>query len=144
MSQRTTITAVEDILQGDYDSIRDPTGAILQARIDTASVLVDRVTAYAVVLGSSLTTTEQELIERWLAAHFYVATDRTYASRNTQGASGSFDWKTAMNLEGSAYGQTALSIDYSGALTAISKRAFPRALWLGKPPSTQIDVENRS
>ncbi len=48
-----------------------------------------------------------------------------------------------MGIEATTYGQTALTIDYSGCLTAINKRQFASATWLGKAPSEQISYEDR-
>lgn len=141
MAVRTDDTAVKTVLLRDYDTRNLPS---LTAFIDTASAIVDRVATCAALKGKSLTTGELELVERWLAAHCYAQSDKTYASRSTAGASGSFDGKTDMGFDSTLYGQTAMRIDYSGCLTAINKRQVAGAVWLGKPPSDQIAYVDRS
>ncbi len=141
---RTTTILVEALLGNDYDpapEVGEPTD--LQQYIDSAGVIVSRVATCAAAKGMALTTEELELIERWLSAHCYVQMDQTYAS-HSDGASASFHGQTGMHLESSRYGQMAMDIDYSGCLTAISKRQIARAAWLGKPPSEQTDYDQRS
>ena len=139
---RTTSTLVRAILDtgGDYDTQELPS---LTPFIDTASAIVDRVEACAIAKGLTLSSTELELIERWLSAHCYGQSDQPYSSRSTAGASGSFQGQTAMRFEGTKYGQMALSLDYSGCLDAIGKRQFASAFWLGKRPSAQTDYVQR-
>ncbi len=146
MAIRTTPDAVIDVLRngsegGDYDDDNEPS---LDGYIDAASAITDRVAACAIKKNLSLSTTELELIERWVAAHNYCMSDQTYASKNTTQASASFKGQTGKGLEITNYGQTALRLDYSGCLSAIDKRQFAGVSWLGKPPSTQIPYEQRS
>lgn len=124
----------------DYNLSSPPelTGFIL-----TANKIVSRVATCATAKGMALDSTELELIERWLSAHFYVVSDQPYASKSTGGQSASFQGKTGMSLDASKYGQAAMNVDYSGCLSAISKRAFASTAWLGKNPNEQIAWENR-
>lgn len=140
---RTTAKAVVDVLAPgkDYDTVLNPS---LQPFIDAANSIVNRVKTCAIAKGLALSTSELEIIERWLAAHYYVQSDQTYASKNTSNASASFQGKTEKFIEGSKYGQAAINLDYSGCLSAISKRTFASATWYGKPPSAQIDYKDRS
>ena len=139
---RTTETAVKGILLKDYDADDVPS---LQPFIDSATVIVDRVKTCAVDRSRTLTTAELELIERWLAAHFYCQSDQTYASRNTGKSSGQFQGQTGLQLDSSKYGQHAKALDYSGCLAALAgaERKVARGAWLGKPPSDQVDYEDR-
>ena len=142
---RTNSTNVQGVLRlgsqgGDYDDANSPS---LTPFIDTATAIVDRVNTCATDREVTLTTAELELIERWLAAHCYVQTDQSYASKSTAGASASFHGQTGMGLENSKYGQMALSLDPSGCLKAISQSRKVRAVWLGKIPSEQTDYVDR-
>src|SRR5262245_9025179 len=138
---RTTTAAVKDLLQagGDYDIVNNPP---LQQFIDTASSIVDRAAALAASedYGTPLLSTEQELIERWLAAWAYCQSDQPYASKSQGGASGSFQGQTAMYLEANKYGQTALALDYSGALYALTTApggAKASTFWAARTPDNQ-------
>lgn len=146
MATRTTPDAVIDVLRngsegGDYDDDNEPS---LDGYIAAASVIVDRVYTCSVSKNLTLSTTELELVERWLTAHFYCMSDQTYASKNTTQASASFKGQTGMGLEITNYGQMAKRLDYSGCLEAIDKRKFASVGWLGKFPSQQIPYEERS
>ncbi len=143
---RTTFDAVAELLGdgqagGNYDTVNQPS---LQGFIETASAVVDRVATCATRKGLDLSTTELELIERWLAAHFYCVVDPIYTSRSTNGASASFQVGQAMEGFGSTeYGRQALAMDYSGCLKNISLKQRARSVWTGKVPSEQIPYEDR-
>jgi hypothetical protein len=115
---RTTPEAVKGVLLRDYDRRSGPD---LAPYITTASVLVDRCEAFAYRKSLTATPADLELVERWLAAHFYCVSDRTYKSKGQQGASGSFDGNTGMDLDATLYGQSARMIDPSGYLGVIGK-----------------------
>lgn len=117
----------------------DLTGFIL-----TANKIVSRVATCATAKGLTLDSEELELIERWLSAHFYVMSDQNYTSKSTGGQSASFQGKTDMSIAASKYGQAAMNVDYSGCLTAISKRQFAGVTWLGKTASEQLTWEQRN
>lgn len=137
---RTDATAVQEVLLKDYDSRNAPS---LTRFINAASLLVNRVATCAANKGYTLSEEELEMIESWLAAHMYATSDRTLASKSTSGASGSFHGQATMRLEATFYGQTALTLDSSGCLEALNKRAVASFTWLGKPPSDQIEVDQR-
>lgn len=135
---RTTDSSVEGVLGNDYDGTTD-----LAQFIETATVIVDRVSACAIKKGKALSSTELELIERWLSAHYYACSDQPFTSKSTGGASASFQGQTAMSLEGTKYGQVSLNLDYSGCLTSIAKRQVASGVWLGKTPSEQLPFYQR-
>lgn len=143
---RTTSSDVIGILLEDYDSENLPS---LTPFIESASVIVDRVATCATARNKTLTTTELELIERWLAAHMYAMSDQPYTSRKTENAEGGFQGKTSMYLEATKYGQNAVNIDYSGCLAtmgtpnAVVNKSVASAFWMGKAPSSQIDYVDR-
>lgn len=143
MAQRTTTTAVQTLLGIDYDDEVQPS---LQPFVDTATVIVDRVAACAITREVTLTDGELELIERWLAAHFYVQRDQTYSSSSQGGASGSFQGQTGMYLESSKYGQSAIRVDWSGCLAALNKgvQNAVRIFWAGKTESEQLTYDERN
>lgn len=141
---RTNQAAVQELLMDDYGAKADGTFPTLRPFIDTASSLVDKIVAQAPNWNMSVSTADQELIERWLAAHFYVQSDQPYAGRSTERGSGQFQGQpNGLGLENSKYGKAAMNLDYSGTLSAINKRAFARAQWLGKNPSDQIPIWER-
>lgn len=115
---RTSAGLVQQVLSpaGDYDGEAD-----LTPYITTASSVVERLKLYAANAQPTVPVTDDqlELIERWLAAHFYAIVDRPYASRSGGGSSGSFDGKTGMNFDATLYGQSAKLIDPTGFLAGI-------------------------
>lgn len=144
---RTTAKKVEGVLGVNYDAARYPS---LVPFIDSAAVITNRVATCATEKKTPLTDAELELVERWLAGHYYQKSDRGYASSNTEGASASFDGKTGMYFESTLYGQTAIEIDPSGCLkdlqlasTGAALRPVASASWLGKRSSEQIPVWQR-
>jgi hypothetical protein len=141
---RTTSAAVQAILLDDYGAREDGTEPSLTGFIETANVITTRVATCAAAKDKTLTSTELELIERWLAAHCYVQSDQALSSKNTGGSGGSFQGQTGMHLENSKYGQMALSIDYSGCLAAISKRQTAGGFWGGKTRTEALDYEERN
>lgn len=138
---RTTSAAVEAVLQGDYDSTASPP---LSPFIETASAVVDRVATCATRKSWALSSTELELIERWLAAHFYCQGDPAYVARSTAGASGSFTGQFGMGLDNTRYGQQALAMDTSGCLAALAKGRRAGAAWLGKTAATEQTWQQRN
>jgi hypothetical protein len=108
---RTSPTAVQNILGTEYDVTNRPS---LNGFIDTASADVDDVLANDV--QGLMTPNRLELIERWLAAHYYQISDPGYKSRTTAGASGSFNGETTMVFMSTRYGQQACAIDSTGWL----------------------------
>lgn len=142
---RTTETAVKGVLRlgsegGDYDDANNPD---LSPYIDSASLIVDRLVTRASNKGFTLTTNEKEMIERWLAAHSYVMSDQTYASRSTSRASASFHGQTGMGLDASKYGQYAKALDPSGCLATLFYGKRAGGFWLGKTDSEKLDYEQR-
>lgn len=121
---------------GNYDGVSDVT-----QWIDSATAIVDRVATCATGKGITLSTTELELIERWLAAHYYTKYDPLYASKSTGRASASFIQDPKVPER---YKAGALDLDPSGCLAGILAGARAGAAWLGKRPSDQTDYADRS
>ncbi len=143
---RTNSNSVIAILRpgsqgGDYDDKNSPS---LEPFIDTASVVVDDLVTYAAENNKTLIPSKLELIERWLAAHFYCQSDKTYMSKVTAQASAIFAGKTGMHLESTLYGQTAQMLDNTGLLTALSKQSRAIAGWMGKTLPEQLTYDERN
>jgi hypothetical protein len=128
------------VLNLDYDG-STPLTPFIQA----ASAVVDDVSVLASQKSYTQSAVKLELVERWLAAHLYCVQDPTYMSKNTADSSASFARKLGEgNFETTPYGQTAVAMDLSGSLSAIGRRQFANATWLGKPPSQQIPYDQRN
>jgi hypothetical protein len=142
---RTTSDLVKELLRlgtegGDYDNRNNPS---LSPYIDAANLIVTRVDACATTRGWTLSSAEKEMIERYLSAHNYAMSDQTYSSRKTGDASGVFHGMTGKRLDGTKYGQMALSLDPSGCLNSIVNSKRVDCLWLGRPPSEQTPIDQR-
>lgn len=137
---RTTPDAVRGVLSGNYDCKENTN---LAPFIDTASNLVDFVSTCAISKGTSLTSTTLEIIERWLAGHFYAMSDLMYSQKSTGGASATFQGQTGMGLSSTLYGQQAMIVDTSGCLAERNKEMLDgskkkvQMVWLGKDPPDQ-------
>lgn len=127
----------------DYDVARRPS---LKPFVATANVIVNRLVTKAEASTPAITisTADQELLERWIAAWAYKNSDLQLAEKSTSSASGKATGKTEKGLESNFYGQTALTLDPTGLLKSLTSGARARMAWLGKPPSTQIDYVDRS
>lgn len=142
MAIRTTADLVKAVLLRDYDSRNNPG---LDVFILTASVLVDDLVTDDE--NGLVTDTRAELIERWLAAHYYKQSDQALASKSTDGSGGSYQGQTGKGLEGTKYGQTAISIDPTGYLAAIVSGAGTvevGGIWLGKSASEATTWDERN
>lgn len=143
---RTTSAAVQAILLGEYGQTIYETSPDLTPFIETASAIVDDVVECSESNDrTTLDSTRAELVERWLAAHFYQQADPGYQSKSTGGASGSFLGRTDMYIESTRYGQTAVRLDKSGCLETLAGKEKKKAgaVWLGLPPSEQTPYYQR-
>lgn len=128
----------------DYGPKSDGTLPPLDRFIKAANLITTRV--YECSVRAELALSDEELleIETWLTCHFYVQSDQVSASRSEAGASMSFQGQLGMGIENSKYGQTALSMDYSGCLRKVLKGQRASGAWLGKPKSEQQTWEQRN
>jgi hypothetical protein len=151
MAVRTNDQAVKDILTmgGDYDETRAPS---LMPAIEAAAVMVETLEACAADKDITVSENTLEILERWLAAHFYKVSDRQLSSSSTLSSSGSFDGQTAMGLDFTSYGQQAKLLDPTGCLvdqelaTQVDPNIGPRiarGIWLGKRPSEALPYRDR-
>ena len=122
----------------DYNGTTD-----LEAFINIATLIVDRVVTCASNKGKALTTAEARELETLLSAHSYVSSDPTYLQKWTEKSGGVFTGKFGLKLEATRYGQLALILDPSGCLAALQNRASAGLFWGGKNANAQTDYENR-
>lgn len=124
MAIRTTATAVLDLFdltEEDRDLYLEENDAgknKVDPSIEAANAIVD-----AVCLESGYTDTLLELIERWLAAHFFcMLVERRAKSEAVTGVAGvsaSYEGLTRLGLEYTPYGQHAKLLDYAGNLAEL-------------------------
>ena len=125
MTVRTSSASVQGILN-EYDS-----NISLTPFIDTATVVVDRVEALDT--AGVLSSATLELIERWLAAHFYACTDQLPAAEGAGKSQTTWQGKTAMGLDFTQYGQMAKRLDFTGMLSSLDRgKSRPAISWLGQ------------
>lgn len=117
---RTTAELVKGIIEVDELT------SDLAPYIETANELVTELCAPAGYLDSRL-----ELIERWLAAHFYAVTDPRLKSESFGKSSGEYQSKIDLHLNLSHYGQQAQLLDTQGKLAQLNE-----AVGKGKPQAT--------
>lgn len=136
MAVRTSAEAVEKIIEVD-ELITD-----LDPFILSANKLVTKFCA-----SEDYDDEELEMIERWLAAHFYAIRD----PRITQEAIGPIrenkQVQLGLHFNVTTYGQHALVLDYHGGLATLQKNITkgtktPQvgAYWLGGSPSEIEDI----
>jgi len=106
---RTTSEAVAAIVEVDVSISLTPF-------IEVANALVTECCADA------YDATRLELIERWLAAHFYTVRDMREVSEGAGGVSASYQSAVALGFDSSHFGQMAIRIDTVGGLAALNER----------------------
>ena len=132
MPFRTSDVAVKAILLDNYDAEK---AYVLTAFIESANVLTNRVVAKDT--AALLSVTDQEMIERYLAAHFYQHGDQGFSKRSEGTVAGTFHGKTEQGLSSTQYGQAAIGFDSTGELAAINaelingKSRKARVIWAG-------------
>lgn len=142
MAMRVTIDDVKGILGNHYDENRN-----LSPFIDTASGIVDYIDECDT--DGDLSTTALARIEKWLAAHFYGHSDQFLSEKETGRAKGKFQGQTAMHLDSTQYGQTALLLDTTGCLNRLNESAKIGGKkkvgvhWLGKETQLNLIDEGR-
>lgn len=135
----TTTTEIQLVLGADYKA-----GADLTQPLKEAGVVMARLVTCSTLRGVTLSTTELEVIEANLAAHFYTTKDRQYTSRSTEGASGSFAGTYGEGFKASSFGQKALALDPSGCLLAMETGGAAGGVWLGKRATDRRSYRERN
>lgn len=111
---RTTSTLVGGIIELDTDIDAGPF-------IDTANELVTECCVDSNP-DPAYTDARLELIERWLAAHFYAMLVKQVASESVRGVQEVFQFKVGMFLSATMYGQQAMALDTAGGLSRLNKQ----------------------
>jgi hypothetical protein len=106
---RTTALAVGKIIEVD-DTID------LDSFIEVASALVDEVCEPA-----GYNATRLELIERWLAAHFYAVRDPRAEMEQADTIRAQYETKVDLGLNVTRYGQQAMLLDTAGGLAVLNR-----------------------
>ena len=94
--------------------------------INSASLLVD-----GYLLGKSLSDESLKEIERYVAAHLLSLRDQRTKSVKVDTLGESYQGEWGMGLNGTSYGQTAILLDISGTLGALTKTGFKPATVFG-------------
>jgi len=128
MAYRTTVSAVEGIIEVDSTTISDITPFIA-----VANELVTECCASAGYSESRL-----ELLERWLTAHFYAIRDPRVDTEKAGSVSVKYQYKVDLGFNVTTYGQQALLLDTAGGLIELQnalmtgkKKVIPGVTWLG-------------
>ena len=109
---RTTPTNIGKIVEVDNSVSVD-----LEPFITAANELVTECCA-----GAGYSDARLELIERYLAGHFYVIRDPRVSSESAGVSASYLNPSVGFNLKGTKEGQQALSLDTAGGLAALSTR----------------------
>lgn len=129
MSYRTTDTAVRGIIEG-VDDLFD-----LNPFIETANSIVTALCLAAYTNNDAINAPKYlELIERWLAAHFY-SVDHSRLLQEVIGRSREMiEGKIGMGLQLTHHGQQIMNgIDFLGTLASFGQpRKKVKVVWLGK------------
>lgn len=141
MAVRTASDAVKLIIETDASISTD-----LVPFIETASYLIDKLLVTAVDEEGNLyhDSTSLELVERWLAAHFYAIRDLRRASEKAGSVGESVMYKVDLNLALTVYGQQAMLLDISGELAAHNNNVTEGStktasmVWLGEDPNETL------
>ena len=131
---RTTTAAVEALLAGHYKSTIST-----QQFIDAATLVIDRVVTCATAKGFTHTAAELEMIERYLAAHYYTKSDAYMTSKSTGGASASW----SRSPEGD-FLTVAKDLDPSNCLAATIARTTAGMAWLGSTQGETLSWDERN
>ncbi|HUS88044.1 MAG TPA: hypothetical protein VMW91_01530, partial [Desulfosporosinus sp.] len=112
MAARTTDSAVRAIIDTDV-TITDLGPFITMANELTTECCAGAIPAY--------TDARLELIERLLAAHFYVLKDPRVDDERAEEIDQKFQYKIALGLNQTFHGQMAMRMDTAGGLAALEE-----------------------
>lgn len=146
---RTTPAKVKKIVAVDEAALGLDVTLDLTPFIDAANELVTEVCASATNEDGSdyYTSTRLEMIETWLAAHFYCILAPQAKFEGVGPVQESFDSKVDLGLDVTKYGQQAKRLDTFGGLAALDAemkkggKIRMRARWLGKTHE-EIELES--
>jgi energy-converting hydrogenase Eha subunit H len=129
---RTTLAAVNKIIQYDSTNVPDP-----QLMIDSASLMVTN------VIGSALDASTAELVERYLAAHLIAISDPRIQSEQVKTIQASYQVRLSDGLGITHFGSTAMMLDSSGKLAVWNNKVVKGMVkfdlfWAGKAGDTDV------
>ena len=130
MAVRTTSVLVASIIEVDATIGVDPF-------ILTASELVTECCS-----GVGYSSERLELIERWLAAHFYAVRDPRTTQERAGSVGAAYESKVDLHLDLTRYGQQVLLLDTNGGLAALNRAILSggrrvSVTWLGTASETE-------
>lgn len=130
---RATLALVQGVIEVDDDLIPDE--AAMLPFITLANELVTEVCTGTAGPTVAYSTERLELIETWLAAHFYTNLDPRAVSESA-GVSASYQSRVDLGFDTSHYGQTAMRMDTNGGLARLNQEAKNgkrriKVTWLG-------------
>lgn len=131
---RTDATNVAKVIEVDEEIDLTPF-------IDTANELVTEMCTGDNGPDPVYSANRLELIERWLAAHFYAIRDMRPANEKAGPVGVAYQHEVDLNLANTMYGQQAMVLDTNGGLATLNKQTEeggPREVgltWLGTEPS---------
>lgn len=126
MALRTTDVAVQGIIETNVNISLTPF-------IEAANALVTEICADV----ETYDDTRLELIERWLAAHFYAIREPRRLSDRAAVVSKQIESSVDLGFDVTRYGQMAMRLDTNGGLSALNKQAkgggkmTASVVWLG-------------
>lgn len=127
---RTDEDLVAGVVEIDTVSIKD-----LDPYIESAAILVDEEIAPLGVLSEA----RLELIERWLAGHFYAVRDQRASTERADVVSVSYQHKVDLGLHLTPQGQQALVLDSTGTLARLNAQANSKES--EKPKTTVASIK---
>lgn len=122
MPVRTTDVLVGGIVELDADIPVAPfieSANILVNRVCLGAKKADGTPYYDELIAQD--AVELEMIERWLSAHFYCIRDPRAQFEGVSSIMTRFQTKVDLNLSVTHYGQQAMALDTSGALSDFNK-----------------------
>lgn len=129
---RTTPELVKGIVEVDETAWPD-----ISPFIDTANHLVTEVCGSAGYSDSRM-----ELIERWLAAHFYRIADPMLSLETIDVLGARFQFKLGLRLQVTTYGQQVMFLDTKGGFAALNNSAEKLQKFQGTIGGFWLGTEN--
>lgn len=134
---RTTKAQIEAIIEVDATVV--PDDAAMEPFILVANELVTERCTGAAGPSTPYTDARLEMIERWLAAHFYTNRDPRVTDERAGGVSATYQSSVGLGFDTSHYGQMAMRLDTNGGLAKLNedtKKGRPRVrvVWPGTYP----------
>lgn len=139
---RTTRTLIGQIIELDVSIV--PDDASMAPFIEIASELVTEFCTGANGPRTPYTEQRLEIIERWLAAHFYTTRDPRASAETAGAVSVTYQSRVDLGFDSSHFGQAAMRLDTNGGLAKLNEnskkggRPSVGAVWLGTKLPTDI------